>query len=159
LPAPSPLHLLTSCCVHCCLQIWVLVGGDGAEREASIASGINIASKLQRCDGMRIEPMLVAPESSRCGPAEHAVHAARAASVTRNVPFLPVACSALHASLLLGPPLHAAAAPAALCTKIVIGIFGIASFTTADGRNNAADHCAGFSHNGPPTAMLTARVC
>lgn len=47
------------------MQVWVLVGGEGAEREASIASGINMASKLQRCEGFRVEPMLVAPQSSR----------------------------------------------------------------------------------------------
>jgi hypothetical protein len=49
------------------LQIWVLMGGDGTEREASMASGANAVSKLQRCSGLRVEPLLLAPLHSSTG--------------------------------------------------------------------------------------------
>jgi hypothetical protein len=43
------------------------MGGNGAEREASLASGLNALSKLQRCGGLRVEPMLLAPLHSSTG--------------------------------------------------------------------------------------------
>ncbi|WIA08499.1 hypothetical protein OEZ85_007934 [Tetradesmus obliquus] len=51
-------------------RVWVLVGGDGPQRQRAFRSGANVAAKLARCCDIQVDVFLMPPACSGAGEAK-----------------------------------------------------------------------------------------
>ncbi|GBF99894.1 hypothetical protein Rsub_12690 [Raphidocelis subcapitata] len=66
-------------------RVWVLMGGDGDERHASMAGGASVVAKLRRYPDLQVEPFLLPPADAGAGEARR-----RAVLLARGVDYATI---------------------------------------------------------------------